>query len=127
MDNHTSDERRYNMSRIRSSNTKPEDCVRKYLFKQGFRYRKNVRRLPGCPDIVLSKYHTVIFVNGCFWHMHEKCADSVLPKSNQSYWVEKLQRNKERDRKNSQLLQEQGWRVFTVWECELKNRIKEKL
>lgn len=108
MDNHTASERSYNMSRIKSSNTKPEDCVRKYLFSQGFRDRKNVHRLPGCPDIVLSKYHAVIFVNGCFWHMHEKCSDSVIPKSNQSYWAEKLQKNKERDKKTVSFFKDKG-------------------
>ena len=91
-DNHTPEERSYNMSRIRSKDTKPEERVRKYLFAQGFRYRKNVRSLPGCPDIVLSKYKTVIFVQGCFWHMHD-CPGFVMPKSRLNYWEEKLKRN----------------------------------
>ena len=105
---------------IRSKNTKPEELVRKYLFSQGFRYRKNVRKLPGCPDIVLPKYKTVIFVNGCFWHGHKGCKYFVWPKSNAEYWYKKIENNVNRDIKNIKLLQEQGWIVLTVWECELK-------
>ena len=108
------------MSMIRSKNTKPEELVRKYLFSQGFRYRKNVRKLPGCPDIVLPKYKTVIFVNGCFWHGHKGCKYFVWPKSNAEYWYKKIENNVNRDIKNIKLLQEQGWIVLTVWECELK-------
>ena len=95
-DNHTPEERSYNMSRIRSKDTKPEEKVRKYLFAQGFRYRKNVRKLPGCPDIVLPKYKTVIFVQGCFWHMHD-CGRFHWPASNQEYWEPNIRRNVERD------------------------------
>lgn len=109
------------MSHIRSTNTKPEEKVRKYLFSKGFRYRKNVRKLPGCPDIVLPKYHTVIFVNGCFWHKHD-CPRFVWPSSNEDYWIPKITRNVERDLKNHQILREQGWRVVVVWECELKEK-----
>lgn len=108
------------MSMIRSKNTKPEELVRKYLFSRGFRYRKNVRKLPGCPDIVLPKYKTVIFVNGCFWHGHKGCKYFVWPKSNAEYWYKKIENNVNRDIKNIKLLQEQGWIVLTVWECELK-------
>jgi DNA mismatch endonuclease (patch repair protein) len=107
------------MSHIKSSNTKPEEKVRKYLFSKGFRYRKNVRGLPGCPDIVLPKYRTVIFVNGCFWHKHD-CPRFVWPSSNQEYWIPKITRNVERDKRNQQTLKEMGWKVVTVWECELK-------
>ena len=110
------------MSRIRSKNTKPEELVRKYLFSQGFRYRKNVRDLPGCPDVVLPKYKTVIFVNGCFWHMH-MCARFKYPASNIDYWFPKLQRNVERDKENRDILLAEGWKVITVWECELKKAV----
>ncbi|MCD8214985.1 MAG: DNA mismatch endonuclease Vsr [Clostridiales bacterium] len=124
-DTKTPEERSQNMSRIRSTNTKPEEQVRKYLFSQGFRYRKNDKRLPGKPDIVLPKYHTVIFVNGCFWHMHN-CSRSRLPKSNLDYWEPKINRNIERDKMNYKLLTEQGWKVIVVWECELKKRVAEQ-
>lgn len=120
-DNHTKEVRSRNMSHIRSTSTKPEEKVRKYLFSKGFRYRKNVRKLPGCPDIVLPKYHTVIFVNGCFWHKHD-CPRFVWPSSNEDYWIPKITRNVERDLKNHQILREQGWRVVVVWECELKEK-----
>lgn len=120
-DNHTKEVRSRNMSHIRSTNTKLEEKVRKYLFSKGFRYRKNVRKLPGCPDIVLPKYHTVIFVNGCFWHKHD-CPRFVWPSSNEDYWIPKITRNVERDLKNHQILREQGWRVVVVWECELKEK-----
>lgn len=120
-DNHTKEVRSRNMSHIRSTNTKPEEKVRKHLFSRGFRYRKNVRKLPGCPDIVLPKYHTVIFVNGCFWHKHD-CPRFVWPSSNEDYWIPKITRNVERDLKNHRILREQGWRVVVVWECELKEK-----
>ncbi len=120
-DNHTPEERSYNMSRIRSKDTKPEEKVRKYLFAQGFRYRKNVRKLPGCPDIVLPKYKTVIFVHGCFWHMHD-CKRFHWPASNQEYWEPKIRRNVERDRINKKLLESLGWKNVVIWECELKKK-----
>ena len=113
-----------NMSRIRSTNSIPEEIVRKYLFSKGFRYRKNVKKLPGCPDIVLPKYKTVIFVNGCFWHKHD-CPRFVWPSSNQDYWIPKIQRNIERDRLNVAELQKKGWHIITVWECELKKKNRE--
>ena len=123
-DNHSKEVRSMNMSRIRSTNSKPEEIVRKYLFAQGFRYRKNVKKLPGCPDIVLPKYKTVIFINGCFWHKHD-CPRFVWPSSNQEYWVPKIQRNAERDVQNAFLLKNQGWNVITIWECELKKAVHE--
>ena len=113
------------MSHIRSTNSKPEEIVRKYLFSQGFRYRKNVRKLPGCPDIVLPKYKTVVFVNGCFWHKHD-CPRFVWPSSNQEYWEPKILRNVERDKQNTALLKEAGWNIIVVWECELKKMIREQ-
>lgn len=121
-DNHTKEERSHNMSRIRSSNTKPEEALRKALFAKGLRYRKNVRSLPGCPDIVLAKYRTVIFVNGCFWHKHD-CPRFVWPSSNQEYWIPKINNNIERDKRNVQALSDLGWNVITVWECELKRKV----
>lgn len=122
MDVHDKKTRSYNMSRIKGKNTKPEELVRKYLFAQGFRYRKNDRRLPGSPDIVLPKYKTVIFVNGCFWHGHEGCKYFVWPKSNPDFWKQKISKNIERDIRKRQLLESMGWRVLVIWECELKNQ-----
>lgn len=124
-DNHTKEERSRNMSHIRSKNTKPEEKVRKYLFSKGFRYRKNVCTLPGCPDIVLPKYRTVVFVNGCFWHKHD-CPRFVWPSSNKEYWIPKIQRNVERDKENTRRLISQGWNVLVVWECELKKNVFEQ-
>ena len=118
-DTHTPEVRSYNMSRIRSIDTKPEIKVRKYLFAQGFRYRKNMRDLPGCPDVVLPKYKTVIFVQGCFWHMHD-CGRFRWPSTNKEYWERKIHNNVERDLTNKELLQALGWKVLEVWECELK-------
>ncbi len=123
-DNHSKEIRSMNMSHIRSKNTKPEELVRKYLFSQGFRYRKNVKALPGCPDIVLPKFKTVIFVNGCFWHKHD-CPRFVWPSSNQEYWIPKITANVERDEKNHLMLQERGWNVIIVWECELKKAVSD--
>lgn len=124
-DNHTKEIRSMNMSHIRSKNTKPEEIVRKYLFSKGLRYRKNVRKLPGCPDIVLKKYKAVIFVNGCFWHKHD-CGRFVWPSSNAEYWSKKINRNVERDVQNIALLTEQGWRVLIIWECQLKKNVAEQ-
>ena len=120
-DNHSKEIRSMNMSHIRSKNTKPEELVRKHLFAHGFRYRKNVKALPGCPDIVLPKYKTVIFVNGCFWHKHD-CPRFVWPSSNQEYWQPKITANVERDKRNHSMLRESGWNVIVVWECELKKK-----
>lgn len=117
--------RSYNMSRIRSTNTKPEQLVRKFLFSKGFRYRKNVPQLPGNPDIVLPKYDTIIFVNGCFWHMHENCSVASMPKSNQDFWIPKLTGNKKRDMKNISALKGLGWHVIVIWECELKKKVRD--
>ena len=124
-DNHSKEVRSRNMSHIRSTNSKPEETVRKYLFSHGFRYRKNVKTLPGKPDIVLSKYKTVIFVNGCFWHKHD-CPRFVWPSSNTDYWIPKIQRNVERDQRNMDSLKETGWNVIIVWECELKKAVAEE-
>ena len=125
-DNHTKEIRSKNMSHIRSKNTKPEEIVRKYLFSRGLRYRKNDKRYPGCPDIVLPRYKTCVFVNGCFWHQHPNCKYAVLPSSNKDYWIPKLQKNKQRDIQNEAALKDGGWRVITVWECELQKENREK-
>ncbi len=127
MDVHSKETRSYNMSRIKSKNTKPEELVRKFLFSKGLRYRKNDKRLPGHPDIVLPKYKTVILVNGCFWHGHEGCKYFVWPKSNEEFWRKKIGSNIERDEKNINMLKQLGWKVLVVWECELKNYQKETL
>lgn len=118
-DNHTKEARSYNMSRIRSKESAPEVLVRKYLFAKGLRFRKNDRRYSGCPDIVLPKYKAIIFVHGCFWHMHANCSKFVMPKSNTEYWKPKLIHNREKDQKNYEVLKTQGWRIFVVWECQL--------
>ena len=123
-DNHSKEVRSKNMSHIRSTNSNPEEIVRKYLFSKGFRYRKNVRTLPGCPDIVLPKYHTVILVNGCFWHKHD-CGRFVWPSSNTEYWIPKINRNVERDKQNHKKLIDMGWKVLIIWECELKKNVRE--
>lgn len=120
MDVKSVESRSYNMSRIGGKNTKPEEQVRKYLFGQGFRYRKNDSRLPGKPDIVLPKYKTALFVNGCFWHKHEGCRYFVWPKSNTAYWENKIKRNVERDAQVLAKLENDGWNAIVVWECQLK-------
>lgn len=121
MDVHDKKTRSYNMSKIKGKNTKPEEVVRHYLFSRGFRYRKNDKRLPGKPDIVLPKYKTVIFINGCFWHKHD-CSYFVWPTTNAEFWKEKINGNVERDKKVYQDLETSGWHVLIVWECELKKK-----
>ena len=116
----TPEQRSRNMAAIKGKDTKPEMIVRKYLFSRGLRYRVQVRKLPGNPDIVLPKYKTVIFVNGCFWHGHEGCRYFRLPKSNVEFWEEKIKRNVARDFRNEAELKALGWRVVRVWECEIK-------
>lgn len=123
-DNHSPEVRSYNMSRISSKDTKPEMIVRKYLFSKGLRYRKNDKRYPGKPDMIFPKYKVAVFVNSCFWHMHEGCPGFVMPKSKLDYWKPKLERNKQRDTVNVSELEALGWRVITVWECELKKAVK---
>ena len=109
------------MSRIKGKKTKPEEVVAKYLFAKRFRYRRNVKGLPGTPDIVLKKYRTVIFVNGCFWHCHEGCKWFVLPETNAEFWKKKFDCNRERDKQNYKKLQDDGWNVIIVWECEIRH------
>lgn len=120
MDDRTPEERSKNMSRIRANNTKIEVKVRQELFSRGYRFRKNDKRYPGKPDVVLPKYHTVIFINGCFWHHHANCKRATTPKSNTEYWEHKFNRNIENDKKHTKELQDAGWQVITIWECELK-------
>ena len=135
-----SKERHANMAAIRSKDTKPEMIVRRGLWKRGFRYRLNHKRLPGHPDLVLKKYRTCIFVNGCFWHGHdvelpqsedglsiiENSACCKIPKTNRAFWVKKIRRNKERDKEEQKKLAAMGWHCITVWECELKPSKREK-
>ena len=112
--------RSYNMSRIRSKDTKPEMLVRRYLHKQGFRYRLHVMNLLGKPDMVLPKYKIVIFIHGCFWHGHEGCKYYVIPKTRTEWWLNKIKKNITNDIKAAEELKNHSWRVLTIWECELK-------
>jgi DNA mismatch endonuclease (patch repair protein) len=114
------EERSLIMRKVKSKNTGPELLVRKLLYQNGYRYRINYKQLPGKPDIVLKKYNTVIFVNGCFWHGHSKCKKSKRPRTNRSYWENKIDRNIERDKQNRRKLKGMGYKVVTIWECELK-------
>jgi DNA mismatch endonuclease (patch repair protein) len=120
VDVHDIETRSFNMSMIKGKNTKPEIMVRKFLFQNGFRYRINYSKLPGKPDIVLPKYKTVIFVNGCFWHGHNGCKYFVIPKTRTDWWLEKINGTIERDKKKISELETLGWKVLTIWECELK-------
>lgn len=120
-DVHSKETRSFNMSRIRSKNTKPEILVRKYLFKNGLRFRIHYAKLPGKPDIVLPKYKTAIFIHGCFWHGHEGCRYFVVPKTRTKWWLNKINRNKQVDTNNLLVLTKNGWKVIVVFECELKN------
>ena len=120
MDVHDKKTRSYNMSRIKGKNTKPEMLVRKFLFANGYRYRLNVKTLPGKPDIVLPKYKTVIFINGCFWHGHEGCRYFVIPKTRTEWWINKISDTQKRDRDAENQLKMLGWKVIVIWECELK-------
>ena len=107
------------MSHIRSKATKPEILVRKWLWAHGYRYRLNVKSVPGKPDIVMRKYRTAIFVNGCFWHGHEGCKQFVLPKTNIEFWRNKIEYNRARDQKNYETLINAGWQVIVLWQCKL--------
>jgi len=123
MDIWPKEKRSYVMSRIRSKNTSPEKKVRSLLHRMGFRFRLHVKELPGQPDIVLPKYKKVIFVHGCFWHLHKDCRDGTIPKTQYAKWKAKLERNVERDEVHLKLLQEKGWGVLTVWECEIEKKM----
>lgn len=120
-DCHSPEVRSRNMAKIRNKDTKPEIIVRRYLFSKGLRFRNNVTTLPGTPDIVLKKYKTVIFVNGCFWHHHD-CSRFKWPTSNKDYWRTKILHNVQRDKDNYIRLKALGWKVLIVWECAIKNK-----
>jgi DNA mismatch endonuclease (patch repair protein) len=119
-DVHSKETRSYNMSRIRGKDTKPEMLVRRFLHKNGFRYRLHVKGLPGKPDIVLPKYKTVIFIHGCFWHGHEGCKYYVVPKTRTEWWLNKIGTNIANDTNAESLLKAAGWNIIKIWECELK-------
>lgn len=123
----TPEKRSWNMSRIKGKDTKIEVEVRKYLFSKGYRFRKNDKRYPGKPDIVLPKYHVAIFVHGCFWHRHEGCKDATTPKTRTEFWLEKFDKNVKNDRIKQEKLRELGWKVIVIWECELKRSFQETM
>lgn len=118
---------RKHMALIRSKNTKPEVIVRKYLFQNGFRYRIHAKKLPGTPDIVLKKYKTVIFINGCFWHGHINCSIYKIPKTNPEWWKSKISKNQQNDVQHKLQLRIMGWHVMTLWECQLKSNQREEV
>lgn len=124
-DVHSSATRSYNMSQIKGKNTKPELLVRQYLHAQGMRYRLHDKNLPGKPDLVLSKYKTVVFVHGCFWHKHEGCRYFVVPKTRTDFWLNKIGKNVVNDERQQAELTTAGWKVLTVWECELKPAVRD--
>lgn len=128
-DHLTKEMRSWNMSRIRSKDTKPEMIVRSVLHKMGYRFRLHRKDLTGKPDIVLPKYKTVIFVHGCFWHSHKGCKRCTIPSTNKSYWLAKFERNIKKDSTNKTLLKKMGWKVLVIWECEIKeiNSLQRKL
>ena len=119
--------RSYNMSQIRSKNTKPEMSVRSFLHQNGLRFRLHQKDLPGKPDIVLKKYRTVVFIHGCFWHGHEGCRYFILPKSNAKFWKDKIEGNVARDRNAVKALRKDKWKVIEIWECELKSYNRDKV
>lgn len=123
-DVHNKETRSYNMSQIKGKNTKPEMLVRQHLHAHGLRYRLHTTGLPGKPDIVLPKYKTVVFVHGCFWHRHEECRYFVVPKTRTEFWMNKIGRNVANDEKQMLALTAAGWRVLTIWECELKPAVR---
>lgn len=120
-DVHSKETRSYNMSRIKGKDTKPEMLVRRYLHAKGYRYRLHVKDMPGKPDIVLPKYRTVIFIHGCFWHGHKGCKYYVVPKTRTEWWLNKINRNIENDKKAIKTLKKEGWKVIALWECGLKS------
>lgn len=125
----TKEQRSYNMSRIRSRNTKPEMLIRSLVHRMGYRFRLHRRDLPGCPDMVLPKHHKIIFVHGCFWHMHNCSYGRVTPKTNAKFWQSKREGNVARDKRNLGRLRRAGWKVLTIWECQTRNpkKLIEKL
>ncbi len=124
MDNHSPEQRHRNMAAIHGRDTKPEMAVRRLLFSLGYRFRLQRRDLPGRPDIVLPKYRTAIFVNGCFWHRHEGCRFASMPATRREWWQAKFDSNVARDRRNYAALRELGWAVLVIWECEVKELLR---
>jgi DNA mismatch endonuclease (patch repair protein) len=124
MDKLTAERRSWNMSRIKGRNTVPEKRVRSLLHRLGFRFSLHIKDLPGHPDILLRRHETAIFVHGCFWHRHAGCKNSVLPKTREEFWAAKLDGNVKRDRRSATALRRQGWKVLTIWECEIENELK---
>ena len=125
-DVHSKVTRSYNMSQIKATNTKPELLVRKFLHANGFRYKLHDKKLPGRPDIVLPKYKTILFIHGCFWHGHTNCKYYVIPKTRTDWWLTKINTNKTNDAKALKALRKEGWKIITVWECDLKTAKREK-
>ena len=125
-DVHTKKQRSYNMSRIKGKDTKPEMLVRRFLHANGYRYKLHDKNLPGKPDIVLPKYKTVILVHGCFWHGHHNCKYYTVPKTNTDWWLQKINGNIANDAKAAKALKKEGWKIITIWECELKPALLEK-
>lgn len=126
-DVHSKETRSFNMSQIKGKNTTPEIIVRKHLFAEGFRYRLHDKSLPGNPDIILKKFKTVVFINGCFWHGHHSCKYFKIPKTRTEWWTEKINKNIDNDTIAKTRLEHLGWKVIIVWECDLKNRKVETL
>ena len=127
VDRITVEHRSWNMSKIKGKETKIEVKVRSYLFKNGFRFRKNDKRLPGKPDVVLPKYKTVIFIHGCFWHRHQGCKLTTTPKTRTEFWINKFKKNVENDKKHQRELEEAGWKVLIIWECEIEKKFEETM
>lgn len=123
-DNRSPEVRSWNMSQVKSQDTSIEIKVRSYLFRNGFRFRKNVKKLPGKPDIVLPKYRTIIFIHGCFWHRHAGCKDATTPKTRTEFWQQKFDRNVANDRLHIKQLEEMGWHVIVLWECQINKDIE---
>ena len=126
-DVHTKAQRSYNMSQVKSKDTKPELLVRKFVFSKGFRYRVNYKKLPGKPDIVFVAKKKVIFIHGCFWHGHKGCSYATIPKTRTAWWETKINGTKERDLKNAKALKAEGWKILNVFECDLKSAKREKM
>ena len=127
VDRITVEHRSWNMSKIKGKETKIEVKVRSYLFKNGFRFRKNDKRLPGKPDVVLPKYKTVIFIHGCFWHRHQGCKLTTTPKTRTEFWINKFEKNVENDKRHQKELEEAGWKVLIIWECEIEKKFEETM
>jgi DNA mismatch endonuclease (patch repair protein) len=123
----SAEKRSWNMSKVKGKNTKIELTVRKYLFSKGFRYRVNVRNLPGKPDIVLKKYNTVIFIHGCFWHRHPGCKDATTPKTRTGFWESKFKKNVQNDIINIEALRQTGWQVIILWECQIEKSFEKTM